>query len=219
MSELNNISVNNQFEHLFRHESGRLVSMLTRVFGPAHVEKAEDVVQEAFMEALEYWQMRGMPDNPTAWLFRVAKNRALNLVKRDATLQKHEPAIAEELYGAEVDVRQVERRMDDKELHDDQLRMIFVCCHPALSKDSQIALALKTLSGFNIAEIARAFMTSEENVHKLLVRARQNLRDADEDFDLPQGTQLKDLHAMLPATSHVLSTYCSHTFKSTPCAT
>jgi RNA polymerase sigma factor (sigma-70 family) len=183
-------------DNLFRHEAGRLVSVLTKVFGTDNIELAEDVVQEALAEALEHWQYRGVPDKPVAWLYRVAKNKALNVVNREGNHRRYASEAVHFLRSELTAEPALDQLFSEEEIQDDQLRMIFTCCHAALSPDSQIALALKTLCGFSIPEIAKAFLTTEENIHKRLVRARQNIRDAKIPFEIPSG---KDLEKRLSA--------------------
>jgi RNA polymerase sigma-70 factor (ECF subfamily) len=185
-------------DHIFRHEAGRLVAVLTKVFGTQNMELAEDVVQDSLMEALEHWQYNGVPDNPTAWIYRVAKNRALNIINRTGYQRKYETQVMHLLKSELTAEPTWDQLFSDQEIKDDQLRMIFTCCHPSISSDSQIALALKTLCGFSIPEIARAFLTTEENINKRLVRARQTIRDAELPFEIPQGKELeKRLNSVL----------------------
>ena len=184
-------------DHLFRHESGKLVAILIRIFGTEHIELAEDVVQDSLFEALDQWRYNGVPGNPSGWLFRVAKNKALNILERKKYQRNYVNQVSNNLRsepstGSETDF------FSNRGIQDDQLRMIFTCCHPAISPDSQIALALKTLCGFSIAEIAKAFLTTEENINKRLVRARQNIRDAKIPFEIPHGKELdKRLNTVL----------------------
>ncbi|MDP4148202.1 MAG: sigma-70 family RNA polymerase sigma factor [Bacteroidota bacterium] len=185
-------------DNLFRHEAGKLISVLTKVFGADHMELAEDVVQEALAEALEHWQYRGIPERPAAWLYRVAKNKALNIVNREGYHRRYASEVAHFLRSEPATEPAPYPLFSEEEIQDDQLRMIFTCCHPALSPDSQIALALKTLCGFSIPEIAKAYLTTEENIHKRLVRARQSIRDAKIPFEVPSGQDLeKRLHAVM----------------------
>lgn len=152
------------------------------------------MVQDSLMEAMEHWQYEGIPENPAAWLSRVARNKALNLINRERYKREYRSAVAHQLkteYPAESDL---DHLFSEHEIGDDQLRMIFTCCHPSISPDSQIAIALKTLCGFSIPEIARAFLTSEENINKRLTRARQSIRDANALFEIPHG---QDLHRRL----------------------
>jgi len=177
-------------DHLFRHEAGKLVAVLTKVFGAQNLNLAEDVVQDSLVEAISQWQFKGIPDDPPAWLFRVAKNKALNILTRNNYKRKYASAIARLPPSELTTAPDLEYLFSDQEIRDDQLRMIFTCCHPAISPDSQIALALKTLCGFSISEISSAFLTSEENVNRRLKRARQSIRDARVPFEIPGGKDL-----------------------------
>jgi RNA polymerase sigma-70 factor (ECF subfamily) len=177
-------------DHLFRHESGRLVAVLTRIFGIENLDMAEDVVQDSLVEAMTHWEYKGIPDNPSAWLFRVAKNKALNIINREGHQRKYISSVAHLLRSELTAEPALNHLFSKEEIQDDQLRMIFTCCHPSISPDSQIALALKTLCGFSIPEIARAFLTTEDNINKRLKRARQTIRETDIPFEIPQGKEL-----------------------------
>lgn len=173
-------------EHLFRHESAKMLSALTRVFGPEHLALAEDVVQEALIRALRTWPYYGMPKNPAAWMMQVAKNLAVDAVRRENVLRAKEPEIA-----ALADMQEPGGQdHSDQQFSDDVLRMMFVCCHPAIPAEAQVALALKTLCGFSVGEIGRAFLTSEAAIAKRLTRARQKIRDEKIKFEVPEGDEL-----------------------------
>lgn len=177
-------------DHLFRREYGKLVAVLTRLFGAENLDLAEDVVQDSLMEAIRLWPYKGVPENPAGWLYQVSRNKALNIVRRRKSMQKimqDDPlAVVSGLASDEIP----DHLFSEQEIKDDQLRMIFTCCHPSISPDAQIALTLKTLCGFSISEIARAFLTSEETIHKRLVRARQKLRENKVSFKVPVGRTL-----------------------------
>jgi RNA polymerase sigma factor (sigma-70 family) len=181
--------INPLIDHLFRHETGKMISVLTRVFGPGNLALAEDVVQDSLLEAIGQWTYKGVPENPSAWLFTVAKNKALNILNHEKYKKQYSIAVAHsqrsESGGA------LDHLFSEQEILDDQLRMIFTCCHPAISGDSQVALALKTLCGFSISEIAKAFLTTEENINKRLVRARQKIREDQIPFEVPKGKDLE----------------------------
>lgn len=173
-------------DHLFRHESGKLVAVLTGIFGPRNLELAEDVVQDTLLKALEHWKFHGVPSNPSAWLFTVARNKALDVVRRE----RYKKEFADELsallkseYTAGTTLSQL---VQDNDIEDEQLRMMFVCCHPVVAEEGQVALILKTLCGFSIPEIARAFLTSEETIAKRLYRAREQFRKENIRFEIPQ---------------------------------
>lgn len=178
-------------DHLFRHESGKLVAVLTRVFGTENIDLAEDVVQDSLAEALTQWPYKGVPDNPSGWLFRVARNKSLNILNRGKLQQKYSAEIRAGLLAGGTMESSLDLLFSEQEILDDQLSMLFTCCHPAISPDSQIALALKTLCGFNIPEIARSFLTTEENIRKRLTRAKQGIREAPVRFAVPAGAELQ----------------------------
>src|SRR5205823_4302666 len=168
--------VSQVLEHLFRHESGKMVATLTRIFGIEHLTLAEDVVQEALARALQTWPFHGIPDNPSAWIMRASRNLALDVVRRQKVFRDKEPEI----------IHLMERPNSapdalvfaDDEIADDRLRMMFVCCHPQIPPEAQVALALKTLCGFSASEISRAFLTTEAAIAKRLTRAKQKIREA-----------------------------------------
>jgi RNA polymerase sigma factor (sigma-70 family) len=174
-------------ENLFRHESGRLISVLTRIFGSDRLHLAEDVVQEALIRALQTWPYYGIPQNPVAWITQTAKNLAIDLIRREKRFHDKQPEI----------LRMIEESVDplqatDSGMHDERLQLIFVCCHPAIAQEAQIALALKTLCGFNAIEIAKAFLTTEAAINKRLVRARQSIRRLKIQFEIPEGAELAE---------------------------
>src|SRR5450755_1967442 len=178
-------------DKFFRHESGKIVSVLTKIFGSQNLDLAEDVVQDSLIEAMEQWQYNGPPDNPSGWLFRVAKNKALNIINREKYKRQYAKDTAFFLRSEQAAETELNPLFTEQEIQDDQLRMIFTCCHPAISPDSQVALALKTLCGFSTPEIARAFLTTEENINKRLVRARQKIREDKIPFEVPRGKELE----------------------------
>ena len=176
-------------DHLFRSRAGQMVAWLTRIFGPAHLELAEEVVQEALLKALQQWPYSGIPQNPGGWLFRVARNGALDVLRRNAAFDARAHEITRELE------RSAERDLDgaarsDEAIADDELRMVFMCCHPSLPPDARVALSLKTVGGFSVAEIARAFLVTEPTIAQRLVRAKRVLREQRIGLDLPHGSDL-----------------------------
>lgn len=178
-------NVNKLVDNLFRHESGKLVSVLTRIFGSENLDLAEDVVQDSLIEALNQWTYKGAPENPSAWLFMVAKNKALNIINREKYKRKYSSDVAHFLQSQWTAEPALSHIFSEEQILDDQLRMMFTCCHPTISSDSQVALTLKTLCGFSIPEIAKAFLTTDENINKRLVRARQKIRDDKIPFEVP----------------------------------
>lgn len=173
-------------DNLFRERAGQMVAWLTRAFGPAHLDLAEEVVQEALVKALQQWPYTGVPANPGGWLFQVARNRALDAVRRDASFRGRASQIADYLAaGREAGAPGLRPAVDD-----DELRMIFLCCHPALPADGRVALSLKTAGGFGVEEIARAFLTNEAVIAQRITRAKRRLRELDAAFELPGPAEL-----------------------------
>jgi RNA polymerase sigma factor (sigma-70 family) len=173
-------------DHLFRREAGRMVAALTRAFGPENLDLAEDVVQEALIQALRTWPFRGVPEQPAAWLIQVAKNRALDLLRRDSNLASKEASIR----GWVEALSPTSGPEPGEEELDDQLRMIFICCQPAVPKEARVALTLKTVGGFGVPEIARAFLAKEATVAQRLVRARHKIREIRPPFAVPPPNEL-----------------------------
>lgn len=178
-------------EHLFRREAGRLVSILTGIFGVRHLQLAEDVVQEAMARALQTWPYYGIPDNPQAWLMRTARNLAVDVMRRETRFrEKQDEIITHFELRLPQSENPVSALLQEREITDDRLRLMFACCHPVLPVEQQIALALKVLGGFSPREIARAFFTTEAAIAKRLTRARQRLQQEDIQFEIPEGSDL-----------------------------
>jgi RNA polymerase sigma factor (sigma-70 family) len=200
-------------EHFFRHEFGRLCAVLTRSFGVRQLALVEDVVQAALVQALETWSRRGVPEDPAGWLYRTARNLAIDTLRRDRTHAQALPRLAK---GAEREAPPLEPQFAD-EIGDEPLRLLFVCCHEAVPAESRIALALRTLCGFGTAEIARALLTTEPNVQKRIERARDRLRELDVDFDTPAAAQLcARLDAVLAVVYLLFSQGCHTTHGDVP---
>jgi len=176
-------------DHFFRHESGRLQAVLTRVFGLHNLELVEDVVQAALLQALESWKIQGVPSDPAAWVYRVARNKVLDVFRHQTVADRLGPEWASLREAAEPNP--IDRLFLPTEVADSQLRMIFTCCHPELPEESQIALTLKTLCGFNVEEIARALLTSEANVKKRIARAKRKFLETTIEFEVHAGESLK----------------------------
>jgi RNA polymerase sigma factor (sigma-70 family) len=176
-------------EHLFRHESAKMVATLTRIFGIEHLNLAEDVVQEALGRALQTWPYRGIPENPSAWIMRASRNLALDVIRREKVFRGKEPEIARliEAGGSSTPEAAI---FSENEITDDRLRMMFVCCHPVIPSEAQVALTLKTLCGFSVSEISRAFLTTEAAIAKRLTRAKQKIQETRVPFEIPVGDEL-----------------------------
>jgi RNA polymerase sigma-70 factor (ECF subfamily) len=175
-------------EHLFRHEGAKMVAILTGIFGIEHLNLVEDVVQEALSRALQTWPYHGVPENPSGWIMRASRNLALDVIRREKTFRAKEPEIARLI---ERDGSAPEAPIfSEHEIADNRLRMMFVCCHPLISPEAQVALALKTLCGFSVTEIGHAFLTTEAAIAKRLTRAKQKIQEARVPFEIPAGDEL-----------------------------
>jgi len=183
--------------HLFRHEAGKMAAVLTRLLGFQNIELAEDIVQDALLKALNTWKYQGIPDNPSAWLYRTAKNKAIDLLRKQQVLKKVESELARELRSEWTLSPTVNQLFLENEIEDSQLRMIFACCHPAIPYEYQIALTLKTLCGLSTHEIAHAFLTTEETIAKRLYRAKEKIKLENIELESSQGLQLTRLDAVL----------------------
>jgi RNA polymerase sigma factor (sigma-70 family) len=188
-------------EHLFRHEAGRMVAVLTRIFGVHNLALAEDVVQDAFCRALEMWAFRGVPENPSAWLMAAAKNRALDVLRRQKTALTYEPELSRYLQSEWTLAPTMDEMFSDTAIKDDQLRMMFSCCHPRLPEEAQVMLILHILCGFSIDEVAAAFVTTYTAVEKRIPRAKKVLASSKRLFDTQTPS---DFSARLPAVQRAL---------------
>ncbi len=169
---------------LFRHESGRLVAALTRIFGVHNLALAEDVVQDAFSRALSTWQAHGMPDNPSGWLMTTAKNRALDIVRRERTARRFAPEISDLLESEWALTPLVDEAFAAHTIRDEQLRMMLSCCHPQLAEEAQLALILHILCGFGAHEVASAFLSGKAAIEKRISRGKRVLARSKRWFDL-----------------------------------
>jgi RNA polymerase sigma-70 factor, ECF subfamily len=177
-------------DHLFRRQAGRMVAHLAASLGPAYLDLAEEAVQDAMLRALGSWPQQGVPDNPAAWLFRVAHNAAIDTLRR------------KRVFGAKTEdiVADLDRRSSgpraqagmEEQLQDEELRMIFMCCHPAISRDASVALSLKIIGGFSIREIARAFFEPETTTAQRIVRAKRHIRERGLSLEMPTGGELAE---------------------------
>jgi RNA polymerase sigma factor (sigma-70 family) len=189
------------YEALFRREWGRLVAALTRLFGVHSLSLAEDVAQDAFCRAIEAWREAGPPPNPQAWLMQTAKNRALDVLRRQRTASAFAPELSWLLQTEWTLAPTVEDHFAPGALKDDLLRMMFSCCDPRLAQESQVALILQILCGFSIPQVAAAFMSGQAAMAKRLVRAKKTLASAPGLFDVAAAA---DVATRLPAVQQAL---------------
>lgn len=179
MTAVTEIKVSERVDHLFRHHAGQMVAVLCRIFGFERIDMIEDAVQDALVSALRKWPFTGTPENPTAWLTQAAKNRLIDRLRHDSRSESanEDFDIADQSTQTPV--------FFSSELSEDQLQMIFACCHPSIPPDSQVALTLKIVGGFSVAEIASAYLAREDSVAKTLTRAKARLRNAGVALEIP----------------------------------
>ena len=180
--------------HLFRRESGRLVPALVRLFGVRNLDLAEDVAQETLLRAVEVWKFHGVPDDPAAWLIRAAKNRAIDVLRRQKTARTFAAEVATEWSLVPI----VEETFRTDAIRDEELRMMFTCCHSRLPEEAQIGLVLSILCGFGAREIAAAFMITTAAIEKRLARAKATLAET------PSLFSLDDVPARTPTVLRAL---------------
>jgi len=187
--------------HLFRTEFRKIASVLSKYFGPKHIQLAEDVASETFLLALETWTYKGIPENPTAWLYAVAKNKALNHINR---LHLFQNKIAGGLQKVSLDEEKFSVDLSEQNIYDSQLQMLFAICHPSIPVESQIGLALRILCGFGIDEIAHAFLTSKEVINKRLFRAKEKLREENILIEFPSDKEIENRLDVVLKTLYLL---------------
>jgi RNA polymerase sigma-70 factor (ECF subfamily) len=175
--------------HLFRTEFRKITAVLCKLFGIAHIEVAEDIAGETFLSALETWPYRGIPENPTAWLYSVAKNKAKNHINRSHIFAEK---IVKEVQSATPLSEEIVIDLSEKNITDSQLQMLFAICHPAISAEAQIGLALRILCGFGIDEIANALLTNKETISKRLLRAKEKLRQEKVQIEFPGPAEINN---------------------------
>jgi RNA polymerase sigma-70 factor (ECF subfamily) len=176
-------------DHLFRNRAGQMVAYLTRLLGPEHLDTAEEVVQEALLKALQTWPYNGTPEHPAGWLFRVARNAAFDALKHEKLVCQKSVELGILVEGTGATGLPGDPDFEEQ-LRDDELRMLLMCCHPAISRDARLALSLKTVGGFSTREIARAFLSEETAILQRLVRAKRQIRVDGIGLELPQGEAL-----------------------------
>jgi RNA polymerase sigma-70 factor (ECF subfamily) len=185
-------TVNQLVDHLFRHESGKMISVLSRLLGLQNLEVAQDIVQDTLLQAMSTWGYGTVPDNPRGWLYRVAKNKAIDYLRRQKKFKEISPQYAYLLQSEWTLSPTVNNFFLENEMQDSQLRMMFACCHPAIPVESQVALTLKTLCGLSVNEIARAFLTNDETVSKRVYRAKEKIKGEKIELDVPGNDELPE---------------------------
>jgi RNA polymerase sigma factor (sigma-70 family) len=183
-------TINQLVGHLFRHESGKMAAVLTRIVGLQNLELAQDLVQDTLLKAIQTWKIKGIPENPSAWLYTVAKRKALDAIRQKKIHIEIESELAKAFQSEWTMAPAVQHLFFDHEIEDSQLRMMFACCHPAIPYESQLALTLKTLCGLSVSEIAHSFLTNDETITKRLYRAREKIREEKIDLEIPSTQTL-----------------------------
>lgn len=184
MTAISKIQVENSLDHLFRHHAGQMVSVLCRRFGFERLDLVEDAVQDALIAALRKWPFTGVPEKPTAWLTQAAKNRVIDRLRRDRRSEQIDENFA---IAAPPDPNP---STFECEIAEDQLRMIFACCHPLIAPDSQVAVTLKLVGGFSVSEIASAYLSSEDAVARMISRAKARMREAGIALTIPGSGEI-----------------------------
>ncbi len=188
---MNNLpQVNQLVDHLFRHESGKMIAVLSRLLGLQNLSAAEDIVQDTLLQAMSSWSYSGLPDQPAAWLHRVARNKAIDLLRREKRFREISPEYAKLVQSEWTLAPTVQQLFLENEIQDSQLQMIFTACHPSIPEESRIAFTLKTLCGLSTAEIAKAFLCPEETISKRIYRAKEKIRAEAIELNIPEGDEI-----------------------------
>ena len=167
-----------------------MISVLSKLLGLQYLDKAQDIVQDTLVMAMNTWSFNGLPDNPSAWLYQVAKNKAIDTLRREKKFKEISPKYSYLLQSEYTLSTTVNHLFSEDEIEDSQLKMIFACCHPLIAPESQIALALKTLCGLSTAEIAKAFLTNEETIAKRIYRAKEKIRVENIQLEMPNEEEM-----------------------------
>ncbi|WP_281633846.1 RNA polymerase sigma factor [Flavobacterium luteolum] len=176
--------------NLFRTEYQKIVSVLCSLFGIHHIEIAEDIVSDTFLTASETWAIKGIPENPTAWLYTVAKNKTKNYLKRNNVFETK--IVTEIKNNTPLNNPEIDIDLSDQNIADSQLAMIFTVCNPCNSEEAQIALALNLLCGFGVNEISDAFLSNREVIYKRINRAKEKLKEENIKIQHPNNSEIKD---------------------------
>jgi len=187
--------------NLFRTEYRKIVSVLCYLFGIDNIEIAEDITSDTFLAATELWSLKGIPENPTAWLYTVAKNKTKNYLKRNAVFEQK---LSVEIKHTANKSEEIEIDLSNKNINDSQLAMIFTVCNPENSGEAQIALALNLLCGFGIQEIADAFLTNKEVIYKRINRAKEKLKEANIKIEQPTVSEINNRLETVLTTLYLL---------------
>jgi len=173
--------------HLFRTEFSKITAVLAKLFGFEHIEIAEDIASDTFLQASETWGLKGLPENPAAWLYTVAKNKARDYLRRNKLFSEK---ITTEIQYTSSELHEIEIDLSDNNIIDSQLQMMFAICQPAIPAEAQIGLALRILCGFGIEEIANAFLSNKETINKRLLRAKSKLREDNVKIAFPPNPEI-----------------------------
>lgn len=192
---------NELIPHLFRTEYRKIISVLCKLFGIEHIEIAEDIVSDTFLLASETWGLKGLPKNPTAWLYTVSKNKTKDVLKHNKIFTEK---IALEIKQTAVESQEIEIDLSNKNINDSQLQMMFAVCHPCNSTEAQIGLALNILCGFGAEEIADAFLSTKETIYKRLSRAKEKLKEEKIEIELPVQSEINNRLETVLTTLYLL---------------